>query len=418
MSVALDQNLFPAEPAELSSSQIKVEIATENAGNPRQFILALGAFITCFAAAASISGVMPTLKERMNLTEAQRGVALAMPMLMGALARIPLGMLADKFGGRRVFIALMSLSLLPLVAMPLVQTYWQLLACAFLLGIPLGIFSVGVAFVSDWYPARCKGTALGLLGFGYIGTSLALFGAPRAVAHLGYAWGFWVYAVALGAWTLAIAFFARNAPQHHKSAAKGIVEYLRPLRDPRSWMLSLYYFLTFGGCLAMAAYLPNFLTLTFHLDKGDAGLRAGGFVALAVCMRPVGGWLSDRVGGRRVLIAVFPAVAVMAIFMACPLMITFTIGALGMAFVIGLGNGAIFELLPGFFPRSVGTVTGLVGAAGALGGFFPPFVLGFIRQQTGSFTWGFVLLAIVALLCEAVHILLLPAPTRTTLPRS
>ena len=116
-------------------------------------------------------------------------------------------------------------------------------------------------------------------------------------------------------------------------------------------------------------------------------------------MRPLGGMLADKIGGRTILLWVFPAIAGMAIFLACPLMSTFTIGALGMAAAIGLGNGAVFKLVPEYFPQAVGSVTGLVGAAGGLGGFFPPLVLGAIRQATGSFTGGFILLAIFAIIC-------------------
>ena len=154
--------------------------------------------------------------------------------------------------------------------------------------------------------------------------------------------------------------------------------------DKRSWVLSLYYFLTFGGFVAMAVYLPTLLTEVFKLTPQDAGFRTAGFVVLATGMRPIGGVLADKIGGRAILKWVFPATALFAIFLACPLMSTFTIGALGMAAAIGLGNGAVFKLVPEYFPKSVGGVTGLVGAAGGLGGFFPPLVLGVIKQQTGT----------------------------------
>jgi NNP family nitrate/nitrite transporter-like MFS transporter len=177
---------------------------------------------------------------------------------------------------------------------------------------------------------------------------------------------------------------------------------IRPLEDRRSWILSCYYFLTFGGFVAMAIYLPIFLTEMFHLTPQDAGLRTAGFVVLATAMRPVGGILADKVGGGSILKWVFPLTAVMAIFMACPLMITFTVGALGVATAIGLGNGAVFKMVPEYFPSSVGSVTGLVGAAGGLGGFFPPLVLGFVKQQTGNFVAGFVMLSVFCLLCLVV----------------
>jgi NNP family nitrate/nitrite transporter-like MFS transporter len=177
---------------------------------------------------------------------------------------------------------------------------------------------------------------------------------------------------------------------------------VQPLSDPSSWVLSLYYFLTFGGFVAMSVYLPIFLTEMFNLTPKDAGLRTAGFVVLATTMRPIGGWLADRVGGRSVLTIVFPVVAAMSVLLTFYHMVPFTIGALGMAAAIGLGNGAVFKLVPEYFPQAVGSVTGLVGAAGGLGGFFPPLVLGTLRQATGSFTIGFVLLGAFALTCLAV----------------
>jgi len=219
---------------------------------------------------------------------------------------------------------------------------------------------------------------------------------------IGFRWGFWSFGILLAVWLVIFATAAGNAPR--LSSPKTLVETLRPLEDRRSWVLSLYYFLTFGGFVAMAIYLPIFLTEMFHLTPQDAGLRTAGFVVLATAMRPVGGIVADKVGGASILKWVFPFTAAMAIFMACPMMITFTIGALGVAAAIGLGNGAVFKMVPEYFPQSVGSVTGLVGAAGGLGGFFPPLVLGFVKQQTGSFLAGFIMLSVFCLLCLVVLI--------------
>lgn len=366
----------------------------------RQLVLATGAFAVCFAVFGSVAGMMPVLTERLRLTELQVGVALAVPILLGSLGRIPLGMLADRMGGRRVFLAVMLASLVPAAIAPAVESYTSLLVCLFFLGIPLAVFSVGVAFVSGWYPPASQGMALGVYGAGNIGQSLALFGAPLLVAHLGFAWGFWFFGLLTATWAVVFYAFAVDAPR--RTPARGLSDFLVPLSKKQSWELSLYYFLTFGGFLAMASYLPKFLILGFGLTRTDAGFRAAGFVVLATLLRPVGGWLSDRVGGRKVLLAVFPVTAAMALLMAVPTMPTFTIGALGMAAAVGLGNGAVFKLVPEYFPASVGTVTGLVGAAGGLGGFFPPLALGLIRESTGTFTMGFVLLSAFALACWLV----------------
>ncbi len=143
-------------------------------------------------------------------------------------------------------------------------------------------------------------------------------------------------------------------------------------REKLSWLLSAFYFLTFGGFVAFSIYLPTLLRDEFHLSPADAGFRTAGFVVLATLLRPLGGWLSDRIGGARVLSAVFLGVAPFALLMAWSSMLPFTVGALGCAALLGLGNGAVFKLVPQYFPNQTGTVTGLVGAMGGLGGFFPP----------------------------------------------
>jgi NNP family nitrate/nitrite transporter-like MFS transporter len=250
--------------------------------------------------------------------------------------------------------------------------------------------------LSRWFPADQQGKALGIYGAGNIGQSLAAFGAPVIAKSLGFSWGFWVFAVLTFIWLIV---FLAKAENPVAVRPKSFAETFAPLQESKSWILSLYYFLTFGGFVAMSIYLPTFLTDLFKLTPTDAGLRTAGFVVLATAMRPVGGILGDKIGGQRVLMWVFPITAVMAGFMAFTSMVTFTIGALGMAAAIGLGNGAVFKLVPEYFPKTVGSVTGLVGAAGGLGGFFPPLVLGFVKRSTGSFTIGFVLLAIFAVLC-------------------
>lgn len=370
------------------------------AGNSLQLALATGAFAICFAVFGSVSAMMPILKKSLGLSPVQVSIALAIPVLLGSLGRIPLGMLTDRVGGRLIFSVVMAFSIIPAILMGFISEYWQLVACGFFIGIALASFSVGVGFVSGWYPPERQGFALGIYGAGNIGQSLAAFGSPVLATALGFKWGFWTFGVLLLIWLAIFWLKAENAPR--RAPAKSFGEVLKPLKDAKSWVLSLYYFLTFGGFVAMAIYLPIFLTEIFKLTPRDAGARTAGFVVLATLMRPVGGILGDKIGGRRILLWVFPVTAAMAILMACPMMLTFTIGALGMAAAIGLGNGAVFKLVPEYFPQSVGAVTGLVGAAGGLGGFFPPLVLGTIRQATGTFTPGFVLLSLFSLVCLAV----------------
>jgi NNP family nitrate/nitrite transporter-like MFS transporter len=382
--------------------------AAQPQGNSLQLTLATGAFAVCFAMFGSVSAMMPVLKSRLSLSPVQVSVALALPVLLGSLGRIPLGMLTDRYGGRRVFTLVMLGSILPVVALGWVQTYGQLLVAAFGVGLALASFSVGAGFVSGWFPPQRQGFALGVYGAGNIGQSLAAFGAPLIVAGMGYRWGFWVFALLTAIWVVVYGLFARNAPR--QGPPKSLKQILQPLSNRMSWVLSLYYFLTFGGFVAMAVYLPTLLTDLFALTPKDAGFRTAGFVLLATLMRPIGGTLADKVGGQRILAWVFPFTGLMAVLLSFTQIVPFTIGALGMAAAIGLGNGAVFKLVPEFFPQSVGIVTGLVGAAGGLGGFFPPLLLGLIRQTTGTFVLGFIALGVFAVVCWFVTRRVRPQP--------
>jgi MFS transporter, NNP family, nitrate/nitrite transporter len=368
--------------------------------NSLQLALATGAFALCFAVFGSVSAMMPVLRKQFHLAPVQVSVAMAIPVLLGSLGRIPLGMLADRLGGRKVFTWTMVLSVIAAVLMGKVHSYPQLLLFGFFTGIALASFSVGVAFVSGWYPPAKQGFALGVYGAGNIGQSLAAFGAPLMFPYAGLRNTFWIFGAILAVWAVLFFLFSKDAPR--AAQPKSLMQMVRPLSEQMSWVLSLFYFLTFGGFVAMSIYLPMFLTDLFKLTPQDAGLRTAGFVLLATAMRPLGGWLSDRVGGLAILTWIFPFVTAMALLMMMETMVPFTIGALGMAAAIGLGNGAVFKLVPQYFPQSVGAVTGLVGAMGGLGGFFPPLALGVIKQQTGSFLWGFILLGAFALFCLLV----------------
>ncbi len=375
-------------------------IAVAPAGNALQLALATGAFAVCFAMFGCVSAMMPILKKTLGLSPVQGSIVVALPVLLGSLGRIPIGMLADRYGGRVMYAFIMALSMIPVVAMRWVTSYPALLVTAFGCGLALASFPIGTGFVSGWYPAKKHGFALGVYGAGNFGQSLASMGAPILAGALGYAWGFWAFAVLTAIWLVLWLFFAKNPGT--RAAPKSLTEVLAPLHEGGSWILSLYYFLTFGGFVAMAVYLPTLLTDQFKLTPQDAGLRTAFFALLATVMRPLGGTWSDKIGGRTILLRVFPFVAAMAVLMAFSHIVPFTIGALGMAAAIGLGNGAVFKLVPEYFPKAVGAVTGLVGAAGGLGGFFPPLLLGFVKQATGSYLWGFLALGLFALACWGV----------------
>src|SRR5215471_12569914 len=225
--------------------------------NTLQLVLATGAFALCFAVFGSVSAMMPVLRKQFHLTPVQVSIAMAIPVLLGSLGRIPLGMLTDRLGGRRVFTWTMIASVIAALLMVKVDGYPQLLLFGFFTGIALASFSVGVAFVSGWYPPAKQGVALGVYGAGNIGQSLAAFGAPLVFPLAGMRNTFWIFAAILALWAVLFFLLARDAP--HKVPPKSFVQMVRPLSERMSWVLSLFYFLTFGGFVAMSIYLPMFL---------------------------------------------------------------------------------------------------------------------------------------------------------------
>ena len=359
--------------------------------------LALGtvAFAVCFAAWGLISAFAPRFRETFHLTATQTAFLVAVPVLLGALLRIVTGMLADRFGGRTVFALLMILVAVPAFMVPLVPSYEKLLYVAFFLGIAGSSFAVGVGFVSRWFPPEKQGGALGIYGLGNIGQSAAVFVGPVLALVAGWQNIFRGIAALLVMWGVAFFFLARNSPKTARPSGMGAMIQLLS-RERLSWVLSLFYFLTFGGFVAFSIYLPVLLKDQFGLRPADAGFRAAGFVVLATLARPLGGWPSDKIGGARVLQTVFLGIIPFALLMSWPAMLPFTVGALGCAFLLGIGNGAVFKLVPQYFPKEVGTVTGLVGAMGGLGGFFPPLLLGFSRDHLHTVWPGFAMLASVS----------------------
>ena len=367
--------------------------------NRRHVALGTISFTGCFAAWGLISAFAPRFREILHLTASETALLVAVPVLLGSLARIPMGILTDRFGGRAVFSILMVAVAVPVWLVPQQPTYLSLLTVAFLLGLAGSSFAIGVGYVSRWTPPDRQGSALGVYGLGNIGQSAAVFLGPVLAAQVGMPAVYRSVAVLLVVWAAAFALLARDAPAPASQQRKGFGAMLKVLTSERlSWVLAALYFLTFGGFVAFSIYLPTLLKDEFHLPPADAGFRTAGFVVLATLLRPLGGWLSDRIGGARVLSAVFLGVAPFAMLLAWPSMIPFTVGALGCAGLLGLGNGAVFKLVPQYFPNQTGTVTGLVGAMGGLGGFFPPLLLAFFRSRTGAIWPAFFLLSATALL--------------------
>jgi NNP family nitrate/nitrite transporter-like MFS transporter len=375
-------------------------VESSEAKNPqsaqsKHLLLGTVSFTVCFAAWGLISAFAPRFRQQFHLSATQTAFLVAVPVLLGALARLPIGMLADRFGGRTVFTVLMFFVALPVAFVPTAASYRNLLFIGFLLGLAGSSFAVGVGYVSRWFSMESQGSALGVYGLGNIGQSAAVFLGPVVAAAYGFRAVYWGMSVILLVWAGAFVIFARNAPQ--TARPKGFSEMLGVLaREPLAWALAALYFLTFGGFVAFSIYLPTLLRDQFGLKPADAGFRTAGFVVLATLCRPLGGWLSDRIGGSRVLSWILPALAAFGLLLGVQSMLPFTVGALGCAALLGIGNGAVFQLVPRYFPTQRATVTGLVGAMGGMGGFFPPLLLGMFRDRLGVVWPGFLMLSAVA----------------------
>jgi len=376
---------------------------THRPGASRALFLSTTAFAVSFAVWGLIAALAPTFTQIYSLSATEKSLMIAVPVLLGSIGRLFSGILADKYGGRTVFAALLVFSAVPAIAIGFSTSFSQLVVFGLLLGIAGTTFPVGVGFTSRWFAPEKQGTALGVYGMGNIGQSVAVFLAPVLALQLGdWRTVFFIFAAVTFVWGIVFFAFAQNDAT--TARPRSLAESFSVLKASKTaWILALFYFLTFGGFVALALYMPTFLREIFALTPTDAGARTAGFVVLATLMRPVGGILADKVGGAKVLIFVFAAIAILSLLLSFTTIALFTIGALGCAAALGLGNGAVFKLVPQYFPKETGTVTGLVGAFGGLGGFFPPIELGLVKDATGSYTIGFMLLSLFALGCLAVN---------------
>jgi NNP family nitrate/nitrite transporter-like MFS transporter len=377
--------------------------------------LATLSFVVGFAVWGLLAPLAPLFRQQWGLSATETGVLLAVPVVLGSLVRIPLGIVTDRYGGRIVFVVFLFFLVVPLVLAGLASSYGVLLGVAFILGIAGAVFAIGVPFVARWFPPAQQGMALGIYGMGNIGTAVAALVAPSVAGSLGWPFAFWLFVPVVIVMGVLVFLFGRDAP-----GARPVVSLtarLVPLRQPTAWVLSLFYFLTFGGFVAISVYLPTFLVDAFGLERGDAASRAAGFVVLATLARPIGGTLADRWGGATVLNATFIAVGLLPIILAFqPGIAWITVSFLGMAAALGLGNGAVFKMVAEAFPRETGTVTGLVGAAGGLGGFFPPILMGLVLDATGAYSIGFMLLSEIALGCLIVNLLVMQRRATALMP--
>ena len=378
---------------------------TSKPGAGLNLALATWAFAITFWAWNLVGPLATVYSDDLGLSSTQKALLVATPVLVGAVGRIPVGALTDRFGGRTVLATLSFVSIVPVLLVALagsVGSYPLLLLFGFLLGIPGTSFAAGIPFVNGWYEPRRRGFATGLFGAGMGGTALSSFFTPRFVDWFGYTAAHVVIAAALAATGALLLALMRNAPGWAPSTEKVMPKLRAAARLPVTWQMSFLYAVTFGGFVAFSTYLPTYLKSVYDFDLAGAGARTAGFALAAVVARPLGGVLSDRTNPRLVVLISLAGAAAAAAVMALKPAPEIPAGLdfLATAFFLGLGAGGVFAWVARRTPpERVGSVTGVVGAAGGLGGYFPPLVMGATYDEaTHSYTIGLVLLVATALL--------------------
>ena len=357
----------------------------------------------------------PFLGESLKLSASQKGFLTAVPLLGGSFFRIILGWMTQRIGGRRTGLIGLSLTLVPLaLAWQWAASFGQFLAVGLLLGIAGASFAAALPLASGWYPPEYQGLAMGIAGAGNSGTLLATLFAPRLAQALGWRSVFAIAMIPVCLVWLFFVFMAKDAPR--RGPVYRWRDYAAVFAQPDTAWFCFIYSITFGGFSGLASYLSVFYHDQYGLTKVQAGDVTTLVVLFGSFLRPVGGWLSDRIGGVRMLQVLLGGIALCLAGVGTLPPVTAAVGLLILTMAqLGMGNGAVFQLVPQRFPTQVGMLTGIVGAAGGLGGFFLPSLLGTLKQSTGSFGPGFAVFASVAG-CGLAALLLLRHNWRRTWP--
>ncbi len=399
-----------------STAPLKADAATS-----RALWLSTVAFTVCFAVWTIFSIIGVQIKQDLGLSDTKFGLLIGTPILTGSLIRIVLGVWTDRYGGRLVYTATMLAAALATVLLAFADTYSEMLLAALGVGLAGGSFAVGVTYVSQFFPPNKQGTALGIFGAGNVGAAVTKFLAPFVLL----AWGWQAVALiwAGGLVVMAVVFWfsAPAAPteRRHKETKSFWAEFA-PLKYAQVWRFSLYYFFTFGAFVALALWLPRYLTGVYDFDLATAGMLAALFSIPASIFRVYGGVLSDRVGARAVMYWTLAVSAVATLVLSLPptnfvvqgtaerLAFHFELGPvafIAIVFVLGffmsLGKAAVYKHIPTYYPDHVGAVGGLVGMIGGLGGFVLPIAFGFLNDVTGLWSSCFMLLFLIVLVSLA-----------------
>jgi MFS transporter, NNP family, nitrate/nitrite transporter len=358
----------------------------------RQLYIQTTSLVVGFMVWVLISSLMPFIKEDIELSSTQIAWATAIPVILGSLLRVPIGYWTNRYGARLLFAISFIVLLVPIAILSFANTLFMLVLGGFMLGIGGAVFSIGVTSLPKYYPKEKHGFVNGIYGIGNIGTAITSFATPVLANSFGWRTTIQIFLIVV--LIFAIINFLFGDRQEQK-VNKPITEQIKSVyNNPKLWFLSLFYFITFGCFVAFTIYLPSFLVNHFDLDKVDAGLRTAGFIAIATIFRPIGGWLGDKINPFLILVAVFTGLTFSGFLLSfTPSLPIYSFGCLLVAFCAGIGNGAIFKLVPFYFSKQAGIVNGIVSAMGGLGGFFPPIILTILYNWTGHYAIGFMSLS-------------------------
>jgi MFS transporter, NNP family, nitrate/nitrite transporter len=369
------------------------------------------AFTVCFAVWMMFGVIGIPIKKELGLNATQFGILTATPVLTGSLARVPLGMWTDKFGGRIVLFTLM-LACVPAVWLISYATeYWHYLVLGLFVGLAGGSFSVGTPYVARWFPRAKQGFAMGVYGAGNSGAALNKFVAPVIVVAAGWALVPKVYSIALLVTALVFWFFTYSDPAHRVDSKITWREQMKALKDPRVWKYCQYYSIVFGGYVALALWMVQYYVGEYGFDIRAAALLAACFSLPGGVLRALGGWLSDKYGAHSVTWWVL-WVSWICLFLLSYPQTDFTVATIdgpktfhiglnvwvftGLMFVMGMawafGKASVFKYISDEFPENIGVVSGIVGLAGGLGGFLLPILFGVLQDLTGVRSSAFMLM--------------------------
>jgi MFS transporter, NNP family, nitrate/nitrite transporter len=376
---------------------------TLQTGQTKNLILALIGFTMTFWAWNIVAPLGVQYSTQLGLSATQQSLLVAMPVLVGSLGRVPVGALTDRYGGRMMFTVLTLGSAIPVMLVAFagyLKSYPLLLVFGFFLGLAGTTFAVGIPFVNAWFEPARRGFATGVFGAGMGGTALSAFFTPRLVKTIGYLPTHLIIAGALVVVGAVLWLLMRDSPAWKPNLAPVVPKLAAAAKLPLTWQMSFLYAVAFGGFVAFSTYLPTYLKNVYSFDLTGAGTRTAGFAIAAVIARPIGGTVADKIGPRKVVAISLAGAAVMSLIIALRLPPEIPAGTafVVMALFLGLGTGGVFAWVAELAPAErVGSITGIVGACGGLGGFFPPLVMGATYNEADrSYTIGLVLLTITA----------------------